>query len=145
MRLEDFLLENAETRRFVAGDVIVEAGQQSNAAYLIKNGTAKVFRLLNGKETILAHLGSDELFGEMSILRFDNYTASVRAETDLEAYLLTPDIIHGPIRDSHPMVKHLLQTLVARMNDVNDALVSCKSSKTADNAILEAFLNEHFI
>lgn len=123
MRLEDFLNENCQTQTFPAGTLIALANMQSDAAYYIKKGQVSVFHMLEGEEAVLAKVGPDEIVGEMSILHFDHYTANLRAETDVEAYVITPDIVHNEISKAHPIVKLVVQTLLTRMHDVNETLV----------------------
>lgn len=123
MRLEEFLETNTETRSFAKGERIVAKGGQADAAYIIKQGKAKVYRDEGNEAPVMALLGPGEIFGEMAILRFDHYTLSVKAIEDLVAYVITPDMLHEQVRDAHPLTKKILDTLLDRMKEVNQVLM----------------------
>jgi CRP-like cAMP-binding protein len=124
MRLDDFLVTNAETAAFSKGALIVRQGEEAECAYIVKKGRVAVFRAHDdGRESVMAVLGEGEIFGEMAILRFDHYTLSVRAQEDTELYVITPDLIHEQLRASHPLLRKITDTLLDRMKEVNDVLI----------------------
>ncbi|HBR69873.1 MAG TPA: hypothetical protein DEA55_10915 [Rhodospirillaceae bacterium] len=123
MRIEEFLEKSTETRSFAKGECIVVRGQQADAAYIIKQGKAKVYRDEGNEAPVMALLGPGEIFGEMAILRFDHYTLSVKAVEDVVAYVITPDMLHEQMRDAHPLMKKVLDTLLDRMKEVNQVLM----------------------
>ncbi len=123
MRLEDFLDQSTETKTFAKGERIVGKGEQAEAAYIIKEGTAKVYQDEDNDKPVMALLGPGEIFGEMAILRFNHYTLSVKAEEDVTAYVITPDSLHEHMRDAHPLVKKVIDTLLDRMKEVNEVLI----------------------
>ncbi len=123
MRIEEFLEQSTKTRSFAKGERIVTRGQQADAAYIIKQGKAKVYRDDSNEAPVMALLGPGEIFGEMAILRFDHYTLSVKAVEDVVAYVITPDMLHEQMRDAHPLTKKILDTLLDRMKEVNQVLM----------------------
>ncbi len=129
MRLEEFLAEKAQTKSFTAGEQIAVQGAQAEEAYIIKQGRVKVYQDCGGAESVMAVLGPDEIFGEMAILRFDHYTMSVKAEEDTEVYVITPDMIHEHLRETHPLIKVILNTLLDRMKEVNEVLVDIDTAQ----------------
>ena len=123
MRLEEFLAENTETVSFPEGEVIFEHGDQAEAAYYIIKGKVEVYEKLGDGESIMAQLGADEILGEMALLRFDEYTLSARALEDIEAYVITPEILQEQVRNTHPLIKAIMDMLMDRMHDTNKVLI----------------------
>ncbi len=131
MRLEQFLEESAEVKTFAAGEVIAVEGQTAEAAYVVKSGKVSVYSEHDGHESVLGSLGPDEIFGEMALLRYDVYTLNVRADEDTACYVITPDLLHGQIRETPPLVKAILDALVDRIHDVNDVLIDIDVAASA--------------
>ncbi len=130
MRLEDFLSDNTQKKSFAKGESFFTQGDQAEAAYYIIQGNVEIFQTLDGKESIMANLGPDEIFGEMALLRFDDYTLSARAAEDTEAYVITPEIMQAQIRDTHPLIKAILDMLLDRIHDVNEVLIDLDRANT---------------
>jgi FMN-dependent NADH-azoreductase len=77
------------TVEVAAGSVVFEQDSESDVVYVIEEGTAEVFRRLDGgAETILATLQPGQYFGELGVLLGAPRAAGVRAVTDavLTAY-----------------------------------------------------------
>ncbi|GJL86234.1 MAG: hypothetical protein DHS20C02_20090 [Micavibrio sp.] len=123
MRLEEFLDQNTQTKSFTKGERIVAKGEQAEAAYIIKEGKAKVYQDEDNDQPMMALLGPGEIFGEMAILRFNHYTLSVKAEEDVVAYVITPDMLNEQMQAAHPLVKKVIDTILDRMKEVNEVLI----------------------
>ncbi len=74
-----------DVRNYKAGEEIVVQGKPGGALYLVRRGSVSIH--CNG--TQLASAGEAKLFGEMSFLTGEPATATVRAESDCEVYMLT--------------------------------------------------------
>jgi len=61
---------------------VVKQGQPGDAMYLIVEGELRVRLMINGKETILAQLGTGEFFGEMALFDHGPRSADVVANKD---------------------------------------------------------------
>lgn len=123
MRLDEFLQKNAEKQTFRKDELIFEEGREADAAYYIISGEVEIFKGLPGKEPIMAMLEPGEIFGEMALLRYDSYTLSARAASNLELYVITPEILQEQVRNTHPLIKAILDMLVERVNTVNEVLI----------------------
>lgn len=128
MRFEEYLEQNCETRVFANGALIARQDAQADCAYAVKSGRVAVFRASDGRESVIAELGEGEIFGEMAVLRFDEYTLSVRAIADTELYVITPDMIHDQLRMAHPLIRKIMDILLDRMKEVNQVLIDLDSS-----------------
>ncbi len=86
--------------QYKAGDVILEQGKPGGALYLVRSGSVSIH--CNGVK--LASEGEAKLFGEMSFLTGDPVSATVRAETDCEIYMLTRNGYAQIMRENQAMV-----------------------------------------
>ncbi|MCB9977989.1 MAG: cyclic nucleotide-binding domain-containing protein [Rhodospirillales bacterium] len=127
MSLESFLADRAETRSFPPGASIITEGVQAQAAYMVKDGFVTVFREMDGKDCVLARLGPGSVFGEMALLRYDCHTLSVRAETQAELYVIPAALLAEQIRQTPPLVRAILDMLLDRVNETNEALIDLDS------------------
>ncbi len=129
MRIEDFLAENAEKKTFPEGRVIFEEGRQADCAYFITRGKVEIFKGPPAKNSVLAVLGPGEIFGEMALLRFDHYTLSARAAADTEVRIITPEMLQTQLRETHPLIRAILDRLVERIHEANAVLIDLDSAQ----------------
>lgn len=130
MNLETFLSGKVPLRSIRAGETVISEGAQADAAYLIREGTASVYHARkDGSEALLAHLGPEDLFGEMALLRYDRHTLSVRAESDLELYVIEAALLFGQLNQTPPLIRAILDALLDRVHETNEALIDI----SADN------------
>jgi CRP/FNR family cyclic AMP-dependent transcriptional regulator len=123
MRLDDFLNTNAAIKSFEKGQSVFAEGQEADAAYYIIEGQVEIFKDDGGRLSGLAMLGPGEIFGEMALLRFDKYTLSAKATAALKVHVITPEILQAQIRETHPLIKAILDMLMDRIRDVNEVLI----------------------
>lgn len=123
MSLEDFLSRHTDSLSVPAGTEIVAEGTQAQAAYFIREGFARVFRVREGRESVVSRLGPGSIFGEMALLRYDTYTLSVRAETDLSLYVIPAALMAEALRQTPPLVRAIVDLLIDRVNETNEALM----------------------
>ncbi|MGH7885366.1 MAG: FAD-dependent oxidoreductase [Thermodesulfobacteriota bacterium] len=73
-----------------AGEYIFRQGEPSNSFYIIETGEVEVTRSHkpNTDEEIIAVLGKNDFFGEMSLLSGTNHSANVRAKIDIEILVM---------------------------------------------------------
>ena len=75
---------------FARGDVIVRQGDRADAAYIIASGEAAVVAPdLTGQEVTLRVFGPNDTFGEVGLVTGEPRTATVKAKTEVAAYLLS--------------------------------------------------------
>ncbi|HSP56214.1 MAG TPA: cyclic nucleotide-binding domain-containing protein, partial [Dehalococcoidia bacterium] len=79
-------------RTFEKGDDLVHAGQDTPGLFIIKTGTVSaIVSAEGGVEREVATLGQGECVGEMALLTDEPASATVRAMTETEAWILEPD------------------------------------------------------
>lgn len=131
MRLEDFLSGTAETKAFGVGENIFLKGDQAGAAYYVISGQVEIFQEVGGERSVMASLGPGEIFGEMALLRFDEYTLSANAASDVETYVISPAMLQEQVRETHPLIRAILDMLIDRMHTVNEVLIDLDTANRA--------------
>ena len=92
-------------RSFLAGTELTREGEQSDAFYVLLEGSADVLR---GGES-LNELGPGDFFGEIGLLGHSARTASIAAKTDVKAFVI-------PARG--------FRSLIGRMPDVHGKVLA---------------------
>lgn len=122
-----------ERRVFKSGEMVVREGEMGNEMYLVLSGRAGVSKSIDVKlpgndhlkfEKTLAVLGPGSSFGEIALLEDDTRTATVRAETELEVFVVKNERM-GELMDSDPMLgfnilKAMSKVLCTRLRKAND-------------------------
>lgn len=103
-------------RRYPAGQEIVGGGESGRTFFLLEDGEAEV----EIKGEIVARLGRGDSFGEIALIDRKGRTATVRAATDVHAYLL-PVWSFRPVIERDPQLTwKLLGTVAARIRAAED-------------------------
>ncbi|KAF0814183.1 cAMP-activated global transcriptional regulator CRP [Andreprevotia sp. IGB-42] len=86
------LLSVAEQRRFSAGDMLILAGEQTRAFYIVAEGELEVLAdFASGKPRRLTTIGRQSIFGEQAFFDGQARSASVRALQAGQLYGISPD------------------------------------------------------
>ncbi len=104
-------------RHLHAGEVLFNTGDSGREAYLIESGSIHIYQHRDGVETSIAHLGRDELFGELALAGDHTRTASARAESATELLVVTHELLGEQLRRASPVLRHLLRVTLARSRD----------------------------
>ncbi|NJD65002.1 MAG: cyclic nucleotide-binding domain-containing protein, partial [Chloroflexi bacterium] len=78
-----------QPKQYKKGWLIFSNGEPATSLYLIERGQVKVLSDSETEREVLAVLGEGEFFGEMALLTGEPRTASVRASTDVELWVLS--------------------------------------------------------
>jgi len=125
---------------FQPGDVIIKQGHMNNTLMIIEEGEVEIVFLPEGddqKEKKLATLrGSDSLIdaylggiiGEMSIVDIEPASATVRAVTEVNVWMLDRGGLHGIFfsdKELHvTMITNIARLLSRRLRDLNKKLLN---------------------
>ena len=117
---ESFLLKSADTRIYEPDEVIVEEGARPDGIFAIERGSVRVIRRSQGdKRFEITHLGRLDVFGEMAFLDDAPASASVVAETEVQALVITENMIRALLRGDPTFGRRfyhsLALTLAARL------------------------------
>jgi CRP-like cAMP-binding protein len=80
-----------ESRSYAAHEIIVQEGEDSDEAFLVRSGSVEVLkRTATGDIARIAVLDAGEIFGEMGLILDRPRSASVRAQTDVILDVVDP-------------------------------------------------------
>lgn len=110
----------AVPRSFPAGTRVFHEGDDSDACYIVKEGSFRVTREhSDGRAITLATLGPGEIFGELAMLDGDKRSASAEALTDGDLLALPANDVRGLLA-RHPEISlKLVAGLVRRLRAAN--------------------------
>ena len=96
---------------FAAGDVIVTKGERGREMYFVARGEVEI---IADDGSVVQSLGIGSFFGETSLLLSTPRTASVRARTQCDVYVLSKAELLKVLRDHPRVARTLLDTSRAR-------------------------------
>jgi membrane protein len=124
-KLEGFVFGRANRllekygRNYQPGEVLIREGEAGEDAFFLYSGTAAAYKNLNGGERKLGTLDEGQLFGEMAYLLKEKRTATVKAETEVVALVLPPEMLEQLMRHSAPLSRRIIDTLCQRLMKMN--------------------------
>ncbi len=93
---------------FAFGTPIIREGEPADAFYVLTSGRARVLKQAEtGEELSLNVLRPGDSFGEMGLLEDTVRAATVRANTDVEAWRLDRAVFHALVQE-HPAIRRQL-------------------------------------
>jgi len=111
----DSLARRGSTLCFQRGEIICSQGDAGAALFVVVSGMTQVSVHNLGENTILAHLGSGDYFGEMSLLSGLTRTATVRALSPTTLFALTREDFIAACREHVDIALELIRTLSLRL------------------------------
>lgn len=112
----------SKTKAFHKGSVIYKEGQESNAAYIIKQGDVALYRILNNKRVHLGRRGPGRIFGEMGIISGGKRTATAEALEYTEVIILDQALLKTMLLKSPRPVQIIAGYLVERVKTLSDRI-----------------------
>lgn len=110
----------AVPRSFPAGTRVFHEGDNSDACYIVREGTFRVTREhSDGRAITLATLGPGEIFGELAMLDGDQRSASAEAVTDGELLALPAGDVRSLLARHPEIALKLVAGLVRRLRAAN--------------------------
>ncbi|HLS57754.1 MAG TPA: cyclic nucleotide-binding domain-containing protein [Zeimonas sp.] len=114
------LAAGSARRNFPKGRTIVSEGEPSQSLYILLSGRAKVQRSdSEGKEVILAVLGSGDFFGEMSLIDDAPRSASVITLESCDFMAINKDSFKSMLMQSNEMCMAVMKGLVRRLREAD--------------------------
>ena len=94
----DEILAGSPRETFASGEVVMEQGEHPNGkGYILESGTVDVW--VNGVQT--AKLSPKDMFGEFALLNEEVRSATVIAETEITAIIMTQETLFEMIENNH--------------------------------------------
>ena len=112
-------------KRFKRGENLVEQGENSGALFIILSGRARVVLTSDlGREVILARLGQGDCIGEMSLIDGEAHSATVSAETQVDALMLGRQAFSQCLGASSLLAEAVMRALVQRLRNADRKIES---------------------
>jgi membrane protein len=108
-------------RSYAPGEILIREGDTSQEAFFLYAGQAAVFKQLPEGERRLMELGEGSLLGEMAYLLGEPRTATVRAESEVTALVLPPEMLEELMRYSAPLSRRIIGSLAQRLMRMNQS------------------------
>jgi serine/threonine-protein kinase len=109
------------TQSFQRGQVIVAEDEVADTAYIIEIGECQVFKLVEGAQRTVGHLGPGDVFGETAALSTGVRTASVVAKNDVTVRLVTRASLERELRRNQ-WLGAFVRALAARFKEADQRL-----------------------
>jgi glucose-6-phosphate 1-dehydrogenase len=106
---------------FQEGDLVIRKGEIGRELYLISRGEVEV---LDGSDHVVATIGEGNFFGEISLLTAAPRSASVRAKSYCDFFVLDKSEFARVLRERPRFLKSILETAQARYNVSADEILS---------------------
>ena len=112
--------------KFAPGEYLMKMGDASDSAYVILDGEAEVVGETSGGEFVVAVLRSNELTGEMGVIRNRPRGATVRAKTPVRALRIASEVFLGLITENPECALDVMRQLSARLDASNARLAAAQ-------------------
>lgn len=114
-----------ETVHFAPGTVIVNEGDEADAAYIIEKGHCEVIKIRNGRRHTLRVLGPGDVFGETSIFTGMPRTATVVALDEVRAASITREALDFELAEKGWLAA-FVKGLAERFNDYDESSIELR-------------------
>lgn len=115
---------------------VFREGDGGDGAYVVLDGSVRIFKTRNGHETTLAQLKPGDIFGEMALLDGKPRSASAQAgEHGLTVRFIKSEEFKGMLGD--PFVSELLSEMGRRLRAADEELNRLGSDQAARHDFLE--------
>jgi len=104
------VIETVKHRRYAHGEFILKQGEANNKFFYIKDGVVDII-VSNNK---VASLKTGSFFGEMSLMTGQSTTATVKAENDVEVYIITSEVFSEILENNKELVDSISQVITDR-------------------------------
>ena len=128
----------AMPRRYDAGTVVFNEGDEGSTCYIVRSGRARAIRAHpDGRSITLAHFGPGDIFGELAMLDGERRSATVEATEDTEAIAILSDDMHRLLREHPDISVKLIVALGRRLRRTNERLAR-QSFQTVQSRVAAA-------
>jgi len=127
--MQKLLCFSADRLTFAAGQVIFNAGDTGDSAYVIIDGTVEISVPTPSGPIVINEMSKNDLLGEIAIVGEVPRTATAKAITKLETLKISKELFMKIIRENPDAAAELIKILAARL-----ALTTSQLTRTRDGA-----------
>ena len=141
---QDSLIEVSKItteRSYPKGSMIILEEEYGDKLFIVQSGTVKITRVNDeGKEVILALLGSSEIFGEMAILDGESRSANVLAQEACSLLVISREDFINILKKNFKVSFALMSELAKKIRK-SDLQIEALSLSDAEHRIGVSILN----
>ena len=133
--------ELCKTRKYPKNSMIILEEEMGDVVFIVMSGTVKITRVNDeGKEVILAMLGSGEVFGEMAILDGESRSANALSQENCEVVTINREDFLNLLKTNNKVSLNLMTEFAIRLRK-SDQQIEALSLDDAEHRIGVSILN----
>lgn len=101
-----------ERRSFKDGETVFREGELGSTAFIVQSGDVEISRVDNGKDQVLAVIGTGGIFGEMALIDEKPRMATAKVKGGATIMTITKMMYESKLKSSDPFIRALLRILV---------------------------------
>ena len=113
----------SELCTFEAGEVLFEAGDAPDSAYVIMEGAVEILAETEAGPVVEGILGTNELFGELGVLTNSPRSAAIRAQDRLVALRITDEMFLKLLAENPEVALDVMRQLSDKLVRSHDQFV----------------------
>ena len=125
--MQKLLCFSSERLTYDVGQVMFNAGDAADAAYIIIDGSVEISVPTPSGPIIVNTLGKNELLGEIAIFGEVPRTATAKAMSKLETLKISKDMFVKVIRENPDAAVELIKILAGRLANTTSQLTQTRS------------------
>jgi CRP/FNR family transcriptional regulator, cyclic AMP receptor protein len=120
--MQKLLVFSSERLKYDAGQVMFNAGDMGDAAYIVIEGSVEISVPTPGGPIVVNKLGKNDIIGEIAIFGDVPRTATAKALTPLETLKISKELFEKVIRENPDAALELIRVLAARLANTTTQL-----------------------
>jgi small-conductance mechanosensitive channel/CRP-like cAMP-binding protein len=142
----ELLASGVRTQRFASSELIIQQGELGDSLYVVHHGQVVVSIGHDGIQRDVATLKDGDVLGEMSLMTGEPRTATCRAASDVECWVIGHEALRRVLQDN-PHVAEDISGILARRQQILDgkrADLSAESGERRSEQRLLARIKDFF-
>ncbi len=112
------LIEAAQTKTFGRGEALIEEGDEGDALYIVRSGSATVSKKVGNSDVVIAYVPAGQFVGEMALLFHQTRSATVRATVPVDAVELDGALFRS-LLDEKPKLRAIVDRVAREREEEN--------------------------
>lgn len=114
-------------RVFPRGTVIFKEGDAGHEAYMLQQGTVRIFKTVAGRKVTIGRVWPFQVFGELALIDDGPRMAAAIVDDDATCLVLTKDAIRTMMDQAPPGLNTLIQSLLSTIRELGDDLADARA------------------
>src|SRR5262249_7116785 len=116
----ELLVVGMKTQTFASGEVVIQQGDVGDSLYVIHKGEVAVNVVVTAETRNVALLKAGNFLGEMSLMTGEPRTATCRAHTDVECWVIDHEAMRRLLASKPKIAEDMSALLAARQTALDD-------------------------